>query len=57
MANTVSDIVKLRDPLVYTAIQCGIDIVNQEAISDAQRIRKWVILEKDFSIHGGELGE
>ncbi|XP_059107994.1 long-chain-fatty-acid--CoA ligase ACSBG2-like [Peromyscus eremicus] len=56
MANTVSDIVKLRDPLVYTAIQCGIDIVNQEAISDAQRIRKWTILEKDFSIQGGELG-
>ncbi|CAH6779471.1 long-chain-fatty-acid--CoA ligase ACSBG2 [Phodopus roborovskii] len=55
-AVTVSDIVKLRDPLIYTAIQCGIDIVNQEAISDAQRIRKWLILEKDFSIQGGELG-
>ncbi|OBS74700.1 hypothetical protein A6R68_14778 [Neotoma lepida] len=55
-AATVSDIVKLRDPLVYTAIQCGIDMVNQEAISDAQRIRKWIILEKDFSIQGGELG-
>ncbi|KAL6087000.1 hypothetical protein STEG23_009148 [Scotinomys teguina] len=56
MATTVSDIVKLRDPLVYTAIQCGIDTVNQEVISDAQRIRKWTILEKDFSIQGGELG-
>ncbi|KAL1783491.1 long-chain-fatty-acid-CoA ligase ACSBG2 isoform X1 [Sigmodon hispidus] len=55
-AATVSDIVKLRDPLVYTAIQCGIDIVNQEAVSDAQRVRKWTILEKDFSIQGGELG-
>ncbi|XP_050995645.1 long-chain-fatty-acid--CoA ligase ACSBG2-like [Acomys russatus] len=55
-AATVSDIVKLRDPLVYTAIQCGIDLVNHEAASDAQRIRKWTILEKDFSIQGGELG-
>ncbi|CAO2641046.1 Long-chain-fatty-acid--CoA ligase ACSBG2 [Lemmus lemmus] len=55
-AATVSDIVKLRDPLIYAAIQRGIDIVNQEAISDAQRIRKWTILEKDFSVRGGELG-
>ncbi|XP_051028702.1 long-chain-fatty-acid--CoA ligase ACSBG2-like [Acomys russatus] len=47
-AATVSDIVKLRDPLVYTAIQCGIDLVNHEAASDAQRIRKWTILEKTF---------
>lgn len=57
MADTVSDVVKLRDPLIYTAIQRGIDNVNQEVISDAQRIRKWTILEKDFSIQGGELGE
>nr|XP_048283464.1 long-chain-fatty-acid--CoA ligase ACSBG2 isoform X3 [Myodes glareolus] len=56
MADTVSDVVKLRDPLIYTAIQRGIDNVNQEVISDAQRIRKWTILEKDFSIQGGELG-
>ncbi|XP_038194547.1 long-chain-fatty-acid--CoA ligase ACSBG2 [Arvicola amphibius] len=56
MAATVSDIVKLRDPLIYTAIQRGIDNVNQEVISDGQRIRKWTILEKDFSIQGGELG-
>lgn len=56
-AVTVSDIVKQRDPMVYTAIQCGIDMVNQEAASDGQRIRKWLILDKDFSIYGGELGE
>ncbi|XP_040595130.1 long-chain-fatty-acid--CoA ligase ACSBG2 isoform X2 [Mesocricetus auratus] len=55
-ATTVSAVVKLRDPLIYTAIQCGIDIVNQEAQSDAQRVRKWTVLEKDFSIQGGELG-
>lgn len=56
-ATTVSDILKIRDPMVYTAIQYGIDIVNQQAISDSHRIRKWIILEKDFSIQGGELGE
>jgi long-chain-fatty-acid--CoA ligase ACSBG len=56
-ASTVTEIVKQRDPLVYTAIQRGIDAVNQEATSNAQRIHKWIILEKDFSIQGGELGE
>ncbi|XP_004482294.1 long-chain-fatty-acid--CoA ligase ACSBG2-like isoform X2 [Dasypus novemcinctus] len=55
-ATTVSEIVRLQDPRVFTAIQKGIDAVNQEAISNAQRIQKWVILEKDFSIAGGELG-
>lgn len=30
---------------------------ESEVISDAQRIWKWSILEKDFSIQGGELGE
>lgn len=56
-ATTVSDILKIRDPMVYTAIQYGIDIVNQQAVSDSHRIRKWIILEKDFSILEGELGE
>ncbi|XP_059551240.1 long-chain-fatty-acid--CoA ligase ACSBG2 isoform X1 [Myotis daubentonii] len=55
-ASTVSEIVELQDPLVYSAIQKGIDDVNQEATSNAQRIQKWVILEKDFSFYGGELG-
>ncbi|XP_042552956.1 long-chain-fatty-acid--CoA ligase ACSBG2-like [Dipodomys spectabilis] len=55
-AKTVRDIVGQQDPLVYKAIQQGIDAVNQEATSNAQRIRKWLILDKDFSIQGGELG-
>ncbi|XP_077634109.1 long-chain-fatty-acid--CoA ligase ACSBG2-like isoform X4 [Crocuta crocuta] len=54
--STVSEILELRDPLVYKAIQEGIDAVNKEAISNAQRIRKWAILDKDFSIPSGELG-
>lgn len=56
-ATTVPEIVELQDPLVYSAIQKGIEAVNQEATSNSQRIQKWVILEKDFSIYGGELGE
>ncbi|XP_035976575.1 long-chain-fatty-acid--CoA ligase ACSBG2 [Halichoerus grypus] len=54
--STVSEILELQDPLVYRAIQQGIDAVNQEAISNAQRIHKWVILEKDFSVQNGEMG-
>uniref|UniRef100_A0A8C9PQA6 long-chain-fatty-acid--CoA ligase n=1 Tax=Spermophilus dauricus TaxID=99837 RepID=A0A8C9PQA6_SPEDA len=56
-ADTVTEIVRQQDPLIYEAIQQGIDAVNLEATSEAQRIHKWVILEKDFSIPGGELGE
>ncbi|KAF7475590.1 hypothetical protein GHT09_013539 [Marmota monax] len=55
-ADTVTEIVRQQDPLIYEAIQQGIDAVNLEATSEAQRIHKWVILEKDFSIQGGELG-
>uniref|UniRef100_A0A8C2V6S2 long-chain-fatty-acid--CoA ligase n=1 Tax=Chinchilla lanigera TaxID=34839 RepID=A0A8C2V6S2_CHILA len=55
-ASTVSEIVDSKDPLVYAAIQQGIDAVNKEAASSAQRIRKWAILRKDFSVRGGELG-
>ncbi|OWK12437.1 hypothetical protein Celaphus_00003277, partial [Cervus elaphus hippelaphus] len=54
-ATTVSEILDLRDPMVHMAIQKGINAVNQKAISNAQKIQKWVILEKDFSISGGEL--
>nr|XP_035142080.1 long-chain-fatty-acid--CoA ligase ACSBG2 isoform X3 [Callithrix jacchus] len=54
-ASTVTEIVKQKDVLVYKAIQEGINDVNQEATSNAQKIQKWVILEKDFSIYGGEL--
>ncbi|XP_043832341.1 long-chain-fatty-acid--CoA ligase ACSBG2-like isoform X2 [Dromiciops gliroides] len=52
----VSDIINGRDPLVYKAIEKGIEEVNREATSNAQKIQKWMILEKDFSIVGGELG-
>ncbi|XP_007442007.1 long-chain-fatty-acid--CoA ligase ACSBG2 [Python bivittatus] len=52
----VSDIVGNKDVAVYTAIQKGVLKVNEHATSNAQKIQKWVLLDKDFSIQGGELG-
>ncbi|XP_016128580.1 long-chain-fatty-acid--CoA ligase ACSBG2-like [Sinocyclocheilus grahami] len=52
----VSEIASGRDRVVYAAIQEGINRVNEKATSNAQRIQKWTVLEKDFSIPGGELG-
>ncbi|XP_047452923.1 long-chain-fatty-acid--CoA ligase ACSBG1 isoform X2 [Mugil cephalus] len=55
-ATNVSDIIEGRDKDVYQAIQEGIDRVNSAATSNAQRIQKWTILWKEFSVSGGELG-
>ncbi|XP_060088609.1 long-chain-fatty-acid--CoA ligase ACSBG2 [Heteronotia binoei] len=55
-ASKVSQIIATKDPAVYGAIQKGITAVNERAVSNAQKIQKWVILEKDFSINSGELG-
>ncbi|XP_017563838.1 long-chain-fatty-acid--CoA ligase ACSBG1 isoform X1 [Pygocentrus nattereri] len=55
-ATKVSDITGGKDKLVNKAIQEGIARVNAQAISNAQRIQKWTILKKDFSVPGGELG-
>jgi len=38
------------------AIQDGMDLVNQQATSNAQRIQKFVVVPTDFSLPGGELG-
>jgi len=43
-------------PKFAKAIQLGIDGVNQGATSNAQKVQKWQILKKDFSVPGGELG-
>ncbi|KAM4618244.1 long-chain-fatty-acid--CoA ligase ACSBG1 [Polymixia lowei] len=56
LATKVSDIIGGKDKEVCRAIQEGINRVNSAAISNAQRIQKWVILRKDFSVSGGELG-
>lgn len=55
-ATTMSDIIGGKDKEVYRAVQEGIDRVNSAAVSNAQRIQKWTILKKDFSVSGGELG-
>ncbi|NXM60811.1 ACBG2 ligase, partial [Illadopsis cleaveri] len=55
-ATKVSEIISSKDKAIYAAIQKGISAVNEGAVSNAQRVQKWVLLEKDFSIFGGELG-
>ncbi|XP_071753795.1 long-chain-fatty-acid--CoA ligase ACSBG2-like [Centroberyx gerrardi] len=55
-ATKVSEILANKEPAIYKAIQEGMERVNAKATSNAQKIQKWVILEQDFSISGGELG-
>ncbi|XP_061594761.1 long-chain-fatty-acid--CoA ligase ACSBG2 isoform X2 [Cololabis saira] len=55
-ASHVSEIAGGRDRAVHAAIQEGINRVNEKATSNAQRIQKWVVLDRDFSVGGGELG-
>ncbi|XP_022047181.1 long-chain-fatty-acid--CoA ligase ACSBG2-like [Acanthochromis polyacanthus] len=55
-ATKVSEIVANKEPAFYTAIQEGIERVNARSTSNAQKVQKWVILDRDFSITGGELG-
>ncbi|XP_015266916.1 PREDICTED: long-chain-fatty-acid--CoA ligase ACSBG1, partial [Gekko japonicus] len=55
-ATKASEIVRERDPAVYRAIREGIDRVNARAVANVQRVQKWAVLEKDFSIAGGEFG-
>nr|XP_033792785.1 long-chain-fatty-acid--CoA ligase ACSBG2-like [Geotrypetes seraphini] len=55
-ATRVSEVINSKDSAVYKAIQEGIERVNKRAESNAHRVQKWTILDKDFSIYGGELG-
>jgi len=56
-ATQVSEIAGGRDRKVHAAIQEGLNQINEKATSNAQRIQKWVVLDRDFSVGGGELGE
>ncbi|XP_071339712.1 long-chain-fatty-acid--CoA ligase ACSBG2-like isoform X2 [Trachinotus anak] len=55
-ATKVSEIIAKKEPGVYKAIQEGIERINAKATSNAQKVQKWVIVERDFSVSGGELG-
>ncbi|KAK7076856.1 catalytic activity protein [Halocaridina rubra] len=55
-ANNIQDVLSGPDANIMRALQEGIDRANKLAPSNAQRIQKWTILPKDFSIPGGELG-
>lgn len=53
---TMQDVLKGPDIKVMEGIQAGIDRVNKQATSSAQKIQKWTILPTEFSIPGGEIG-
>lgn len=49
---TVHDAMVNKD--VLKAIQAGIDRANKKAVSNAAKIKAWVLVPDDFSIPGGE---
>lgn len=44
-----------KDPKVKKLIEEAIKKVNSKTISRASRVQKWLILDGDFTINGGEL--
>lgn len=53
---TVSDVIQNKPKEIYSAIEAGITAANKKAISNAQKVQKFRILPKDFSIQSGEMG-
>ena len=56
-AKTVGEVLTSPNMVeIQKAIQLGIDLANQGAVSRAATVKKWKLLPQDFSIPGGELG-
>ena len=53
----MSEVIQQKDKAIFDAIDEGLDKANRQATSNAQTVKKWRLLECDFSIPGGELGE
>lgn len=43
------------DPSVLTYIQKCVESVNEKAISRVAQVKKWRIMDREFSIESGEL--
>ncbi|XP_042552955.1 long-chain-fatty-acid--CoA ligase ACSBG2-like [Dipodomys spectabilis] len=55
-ATWLSDVLEGRDPIVDNFIKQGMEAANEEAPSESYKVLKWVVLDTDFSVCGGELG-
>ena len=44
-----------NEDIIHQAIQKSVDYYNNNAVSNAQKVQKYVILDSDFTIAGGEL--
>lgn len=55
--DTVSKILREKPTLIYNAIKQGIDEVNSQAFFSDEKIQKFTILPKDFSLATGEMSK
>ena len=44
-----------NEDIVHQSIQKSVDYYNNNAVSNAQKVQKYIILDSDFTIAGGEL--